>query len=50
MNTTHAPEAFQGNDMQITAFVTLAIPVTTPPHRVGDHSAMTPKGIAFERK
>jgi hypothetical protein len=42
--------AFQGNDMQIKAFVTLTIPVTSPPHRVGDHWSMTAKGVTFERK
>lgn len=42
--------AFQGNDIQIKAFVTLTIPVTSPPHRVGDHWSMTAKGVTFERK
>jgi hypothetical protein len=42
--------AFSGNDIQMKAFVTLTIPVTSPPRRVGDHWSMTAKGIAFERK
>lgn len=42
--------AFQGNDMQVKAFVTLTIPVTSPPRRVGDHWTMTAKGVVFERK
>ena len=42
--------AFQGNDIQIKAFVTITIPVTSPPHRVGDHLVDDGQGRHFERK
>jgi hypothetical protein len=49
--TLTAPIAsFQGNDMQIKAFVTLTVPVTSPPRRTGDQWSMTAKGVTFERK
>jgi hypothetical protein len=49
-SVTAAIAAFKGNDIEIHAIVTLAIPVTSTPHAVGDHVEMTAKGVTFQRK
>ena len=45
--------SFRGDDIEVKLVVTLTIPVTVPPHRVGSpskHWEMTAKGVVFERK
>lgn len=41
--------AFHGDDIQLKMLITLTIPVTVPPHRVGDHFQITAKSVTFER-
>ena len=41
--------AFVGSDMEFRAVIKLTIPVSEPPHEVGDHWEMTAKGVKLRR-